>query len=282
MHAESLEEIQIALEVPEPTRKQKTILPLDRLSDLFRDHVVPYTKNQGKDICAMVMEWAAFHEETTFWEDGLANLFSGPCLLCRECIDYSGQSSTHRRYGDKHLKKLWGEPVGLEFRIGRGALISGVSKASWKPYVCGKCYRQAMNGLREFMAAHDKSQGVIGRLREERHGKEIERFNKWILEPSDGSPIEANMFQMNRVPAATIKAIPYKEFLLTRYWLAVRMTVLKIAHFKCSLCASKKALNVHHKTYQSHGSEASHLEDLAVLCYNCHAKFHDKIAVVIQ
>jgi len=45
---------------------------------------------------------------------------------------------------------------------------------------------------------------------------------------------------------------------------------------KCELCGKKKNLHVHHTTYENHGLEHIHLNDLMVLCKICHAKFHDK------
>ena len=35
-------------------------------------------------------------------------------------------------------------------------------------------------------------------------------------------------------------------------------------------------LNTHHKTYIHHGEEIDHLEDLIVLCQECHEKEHGK------
>ena len=79
----------------------------------------------------------------------------------------------------------------------------------------------------------------------------------------------------------SIKQMDYKDFLNTVYWKAIRQYKLDKANNKCALCNSKKRLNVHHKTYDRHGTE--HLpevadEDLIVLCQDCHAKFHDKLA----
>lgn len=40
----------------------------------------------------------------------------------------------------------------------------------------------------------------------------------------------------------------------------------------CAACGSKERLNVHHMTYRHTGSE--HDDELAVLCKDCHAEFH--------
>lgn len=74
------------------------------------------------------------------------------------------------------------------------------------------------------------------------------------------------------------KSLPYKDFLRTRYWNIVRSVKKEQAEFKCMICNSSVNLNVHHKTYVNHGNEIFHLDDLVVLCADCHAKFHDKLA----
>jgi hypothetical protein len=75
-----------------------------------------------------------------------------------------------------------------------------------------------------------------------------------------------------------IKRLPYAEFLRTPYWKMVAAAVRKRANEACEMCASRKALQVHHKTYVNHGYEHSHLDDLICLCASCHATFHDKMA----
>lgn len=73
-----------------------------------------------------------------------------------------------------------------------------------------------------------------------------------------------------------LKALPYPEFLNTEYWNTIRKYMLDQAKYKCQLCNSNGTLHVHHKTYEHHGDEHNHLEDLIVLCKQCHEKIHDK------
>jgi len=68
-----------------------------------------------------------------------------------------------------------------------------------------------------------------------------------------------------------------KEFLLTPYWKAIAEKTKKKAGFKCLMCNGKNNLATHHRTYDNHGDELYHMEDLVVICEDCHAKFHDKI-----
>lgn len=74
-----------------------------------------------------------------------------------------------------------------------------------------------------------------------------------------------------------LRALPYKQFLGSDYWDCVRKYRMHQAGFACELCSAKGQLNVHHKTYEHHGAEHQFLEDLTVLCRDCHAKFHDKV-----
>jgi len=71
-----------------------------------------------------------------------------------------------------------------------------------------------------------------------------------------------------------LKTMPYKEYLQTDHWKAMRNRQLKLANYKCQLCSNKENLNVHHNTYENRGEEKD--EDLITLCKNCHGKFHDK------
>jgi 5-methylcytosine-specific restriction endonuclease McrA len=73
-----------------------------------------------------------------------------------------------------------------------------------------------------------------------------------------------------------LKSLPYSDFLVTSYWNQIRKEMVKEADHKCQLCNNNSILHVHHKTYENHGYEHEHLEDLIVLCEGCHRKFHDK------
>ncbi len=72
-----------------------------------------------------------------------------------------------------------------------------------------------------------------------------------------------------------LKTMPYREYLQTDHWQALRKRMLKRAGYRCQLCNSEGRLHVHHRTYENRGNES--YSDLIVLCPNCHAKHHDKI-----
>lgn len=69
----------------------------------------------------------------------------------------------------------------------------------------------------------------------------------------------------------------YYDFLQSDYWRYVRKLKLKQCGKKCQICGSKKDLSVHHNSYAHHGQEHKYLEDLVVLCNECHKMFHHKV-----
>ncbi len=73
-----------------------------------------------------------------------------------------------------------------------------------------------------------------------------------------------------------MKRMPYREFLATWYWEIVRRLVFEKHGHRCGLCGVGGPLQAHHNTYENHGREHEHLNDLTALCGNCHSKFHDK------
>lgn len=72
-----------------------------------------------------------------------------------------------------------------------------------------------------------------------------------------------------------LKELDYETFLKTQYWKTVSNYAKELCGNKCSVCGSSKELNVHHRTYENHGNEVNHLEDLVVMCKNCHGKVHN-------
>lgn len=97
--------------------------------------------------------------------------------------------------------------------------------------------------------------------------KSITKWNDVITDISNSNEQEI---------AEHIQGMEYLDFLNTPYWDAVRSKKLFQAYYKCSLCDSNINLQVHHKTYEHHGYEHENLDDLIVLCGNCHSKHHGK------
>lgn len=65
----------------------------------------------------------------------------------------------------------------------------------------------------------------------------------------------------------------YEEYLTSKQWKQIRAMMFNKIH-KCQLCGSKENLEIHHNSYEHVGEEKNHLEDLVVLCHDCHSLFH--------
>lgn len=101
----------------------------------------------------------------------------------------------------------------------------------------------------------------------------VSTYTKWE-EISNTRKINSQAIQ------SYISNMDYIDFLKTPYWKAISEYKRKRANYCCELCCSKGKLNVHHKTYERHGSEHKFSvmdKDLICLCSDCHAKFHDKV-----
>lgn len=67
----------------------------------------------------------------------------------------------------------------------------------------------------------------------------------------------------------------YERFLESWYWYIVRAYVVNKAKYRCSICErSGRQYHVHHLNYEHRGFELYHLEDLMVLCEDCHEQIH--------
>ena len=69
-------------------------------------------------------------------------------------------------------------------------------------------------------------------------------------------------------------SLPYRKFLRSHYWTSLRTYVLERNHRKCARC-NKIGTQLHHKSYRHHGEEHNHLQDLQMLCGECHLKAHE-------
>lgn len=71
---------------------------------------------------------------------------------------------------------------------------------------------------------------------------------------------------------ASLRALPYAQYLRTRWWYGRRNEALRQARYRCQSCESKRELQVHHTSYERLGDEAD--SDLSVLCRGCHLGEH--------
>jgi hypothetical protein len=73
-----------------------------------------------------------------------------------------------------------------------------------------------------------------------------------------------------------LAAMPYKDFLQTQYWWVLGRYIRLLHGDRCDHCRSVFSLQVHHHTYVHVGSEYRHLEDLGLLCDDCHKAQHGR------
>jgi hypothetical protein len=77
--------------------------------------------------------------------------------------------------------------------------------------------------------------------------------------------------------ANVIKQLSYEKFLLTYYWDIIKQYLRQEAKGRCRICNSGGMLHVHHRNYDIRGYEAQNLNELIVLCEDCHKIFHKKM-----
>ena len=75
------------------------------------------------------------------------------------------------------------------------------------------------------------------------------------------------------INAKELKALPYKEYLNTKHWKKVRDKV-KARDKRCKLCNGKAPFNIHHRSYRNKGKPNKEINDLVLLCADCHDLFH--------
>lgn len=68
--------------------------------------------------------------------------------------------------------------------------------------------------------------------------------------------------------------LQYTDFLKTYYWRAIAMYLKHKNGDHCTYCNAEAGLQVHHKTYDHHGIELFYMDELEVLCDNCHKAKH--------
>lgn len=214
----------------------------------------------------------------------------GLCLICKKVeLEYVIHHQ-HKKSGAKwfnkyssivHLTNLIHDHNGVKFKNDLGQ----IHLKSMLGYLCKTC----QNDLREIakpLKKKCKEQRLLDRIEFAKMQNEIQainRNNSLVIFADEKNSLYERFSALNLIirnqEADELKELKYYEFLNTKYWDVVRRYKLKRSKYKCELCNAKGAtLNVHHKTYKNHGFEHNHLEDLVVLCRECHAKFHDKVA----
>lgn len=74
---------------------------------------------------------------------------------------------------------------------------------------------------------------------------------------------------------AALKALPYLEYLQSDYWKLIRKCAIEQFGGRCQRCRKPdRQIDVHHSRYLNRGEEYRHLDDLKILCHECHMDAH--------
>ena len=194
---------------------------------------------------------------------------SGPCIQCLAPIEYGPPSKPHKSQGNDWLSKV-------AQKLANGTELTSYKVENIQPYLCAECRAVLEETLIKAEVAKEREQ-IARRVKayETREGivrgdiKATPAKRYWALVELIRNEDEDH--------DSVLRAMPYRDFLSSIYWGIIRDYALYRAKYSCALCHKTHGLQVHHRTYEHRGSEYNHLEDLIVLCGNCHAKFHDKL-----
>lgn len=107
--------------------------------------------------------------------------------------------------------------------------------------------------------------------------KQMNRFMYyWMIELDDQT---RKIILTNRLKEDDDRSVPYSFFTNSPLWKYESSVIKVMFGFFCNKC--KRAyhpdfLVVHHLSYEHLGSELLHLDDVELLCMECHAKVHGK------
>jgi len=205
----------------------------------------------------------------------------GPCMGCGIHIEYD-PCRTHFQRGDAWLDSFFGRWINdtkvtadSQYRNKVFAQYNGFRESTVRGYLCDDCWQP----LAELGQQATEEYKAKRRERQQSERKQTALETDTIIKGEQKvSPAKRFHLMTSILSQASIdrlKGMDYQDFLSTFYWEIVRKYKMVRAGYKCELCNENGVLHVHHKTYEHHGEEHSHLEDLIVLCKDCHAKFHN-------
>jgi hypothetical protein len=69
----------------------------------------------------------------------------------------------------------------------------------------------------------------------------------------------------------------YEEYLQTPHWKAKREEALKFWEYRCCLCYAEGPFHIHHRNY--YHLFAEQMNDILVLCDDCHKRHHGVLGI---
>lgn len=147
-------------------------------------------------------------------------------------------------------------------------------------FVCDKCQK-------EEEAEKERQRAISAAEREKAKEQASDDYISSLLDPEKSWKSETKQdmkeywverfYQVNDEDIRDyILSMEYSDFLQTPYWKAIAGKIRRKAGYKCQICGEKKALSVHHRSYELHGLEHTYAgqRDLIAICQDCHDKFH--------
>lgn len=204
----------------------------------------------------------------------------GKCFQCHKQIEYrQPPAPVHLKRGDKWLNEKiasWNKKLKIEVDLSKQTInrVNELAFDTVVKYICTDCWRNDVVVQARKVLSRD-----LKVLQDER--EKIQKKETGILKGEiRATPAKAYWILREKITEAEIqelKDMPYQQFLNTFYWKTIRNYIFYKRGTKCHLCPSTQYLQVHHRTYEHRGFEISYLEDLIVLCRDCHARHHDKL-----
>lgn len=195
--------------------------------------------------------------------------------LFKHCIDCSG-----KKYICEIVCNGCGETFNMPFsKTDLFTMFSYIRKGRPQHFYCEKCtnaQKEYERRIAEEKRKHDAEEidsntdeYIAKYLSPDKHWKEgIKTYQK--IHCLHGYNVD------KRRITDYIRQMDYYDFLETPYWKAISEKVKYKAGFRCQICNKEGALVTHHRTYEHHGDELNHMEDLICLCKECHEKYHNK------
>jgi hypothetical protein len=145
-------------------------------------------------------------------------------------------------------------------------------------YTCLRCPNPLPDGTRAFSIRAQRTLNYLCK-NEEGNLVEVEQVSQLFCDTCAQGLVHGCREQARaeylalKARQEELRKMPLVEYLQTPEWRVLRNRALIRAGHSCTLCPSRKHLNVHHRTYERRGHEL--LEDLIVLCRSCHQRHHD-------
>ena len=95
--------------------------------------------------------------------------------------------------------------------------------------------------------------------------------NKKLLEYNEELAFQIMCSEITSGEIKILNRMEYEQFLKSSYWMILKRYL--IHKYDCR-CGNTEGLVIHHKNYEHRGYEYKHLNDLVVLCPDCHTREH--------